>query len=320
MIQYLIKENYNITIDNIDLIDSHFGTEIFLLKSGKNKYILKSLPVKYKDLEDEGDITDFLHKNGIPTARFLKTKNNNYAVKTNEIQFHIQEFIEGSTFAVNSAPDWFLIKSAQTLGKIQNILTGYKPLNRSFDDNFFQPSTIISKRDHLQKLLETKEAKSDKTLTTELIEQIKHANKLLTFKIDPKRLTYTNSHGDYWIGQMINQNENITVIDWSSACCLPACNEVIMSYTFADPTCKNGEIAAHKLKKYLENYSQYFSLNQYDIEIMPYVFYWRQFMTNYTPPFSSVPQGYKDVSKLINNVLSYLYKNADELSSALRPI
>ncbi|MDR1693560.1 MAG: hypothetical protein LBR72_09425, partial [Oscillospiraceae bacterium] len=92
---------------------------------------------------------------------------------------------------------------------------------------------------------------------------------------------------------------------------------VIMSYVFADPACKNGSIDACRLNEYIYQYSKYFRLNEYDRRIMPYLFYWHQFMTNYTPPFSIIPEGYKDVSRLINKLLNWLHENVDKLSAEL---
>lgn len=317
MLTELINENYSLKIEELKLIDRHFGTELYLLRTDRNKYIVKTLPLSFKDLENEGYVTDFLYNQGIPVAKILKTNMSEYVVRTDKIQFHIQDFIEGTTLAVNTAPDWFLKKSAQTLGRIHNVLKDYKDLKRSFDADFFDLSAINGKKKHLLNLLNSKEAKSDEILTIEIKEQIKHAEKLSCFNIDTKKLTYSNSHGDYYIGQIITQDKKFTVIDWSSACCLPICIEVIMSYSFADPVCVKGNIDIQRFKEYLKQYSEFFILNDYDKKIMPYLFYWHQFLTNYTPPFFTVPEGYKTVSKLINNLLNWFYENAEELSVEL---
>lgn len=313
----MINRNYGLKIESIELIDSHFGTEIYLLQTDLNKYIVKTIPVNCKDLQNEGYITEFLCDKGISVAKILKTNKGEYSVRTKKMQFHIQNYIEGITLSVNTAPDWFMEKSAQTLGRIHSILKDYEVLERSFDDDFFNVLHIMSKKDFLLNLLDSKEAKKDETMAFDIKEQIKHADKIASFKIIPQNLTYSNSHGDYYIGQIITKDESFTVIDWSSACCLPICIEVIMSYTFADPYCSNGNIDIHRLKEYIKQYSQYFALSDYDLKIMPYLFYWHQFLTNYTPPFSVVPEGYKAVSKLINNLMNWLYENVDKLSNEL---
>src|SRR5690554_5368496 len=118
MLNELITANYGIKINKLNLVDSYFGTEIYLAESDDGRYIVKLLPLSVIGLEKEGHITEFLRNNGIPVARLLKTKNGGYVVKTDNTQFHVQEFIEGDVFKVNTAPGWLLEGSAYILGKI----------------------------------------------------------------------------------------------------------------------------------------------------------------------------------------------------------
>ena len=291
-----VKDNYDLQISGLNLIDSHFGTEIFLLHTPQNKYIVKSLPLYAGDLENEGEITEFLSARGISVARILLTKHGNYSVKTETAQFHIQEFIDGETYAVNTSPDWFIDESARTIGKIHRMLKDYKPLPRAFGADFFHESAVINKLNYLRSLPQSDETE----------QQIKYAENALTFTIDTAKLTYSNSHGDYHIGQIITKDRDFTVIDWSSACCLPLCIEVMLSYAFADPKCADGTIDSAKLSEHIRLYSEYSALNDYDIAMMPYVFYRYLLLTNYTPPFSDVPESYQAISKLINKLLHYL--------------
>jgi Ser/Thr protein kinase RdoA (MazF antagonist) len=93
-----ITDNYALDIDEIKLLDSHFGTEIYLVKTRQGKYIVKSLPLQYGDgIENEGSITDYLLANGLNVPKILWTNSNLRYVKNSEIQFHIQEFVEGET-------------------------------------------------------------------------------------------------------------------------------------------------------------------------------------------------------------------------------
>ncbi|KAI4453054.1 histidine triad hit protein [Holotrichia oblita] len=220
---HLLGDNYGLQVNDLKLIDSHFGTKIFLMETSTGKYIIKTIPLNGGSIEKEGYITEFLYNNGISVARLLKTKNNMYHVETNEYKFHIQEFIEGETLKVNTAPDWFLKKSALVLGKINCVLSKYDELDINFGKDFFTESNANEER-------------------------IKHLKRISAFNIDTDKLTYSNSHGDYHIGQIITRNEELTVIDWTSACKLPLCLEVIMSYTTADPECKNGKIDCNRRK------------------------------------------------------------------------
>jgi hypothetical protein len=271
-----------------------------------------------KKVENEGYVTEFLYDNGIKVARLLKTKCNEYLVKTNELQFHIQDFIEGETYAVNSAPNWFIEKSAQILGEINHTLKGFRDLPVSFGKDFFSVTTVNNSKQHYINELQKAKESGDNSLVIELEEQLKHLNRISKFSFDVDKLTYTNSHGDFYIGQTIAKNKEITVIDWTSACRLPVCLEIITSYSYADPLCKDGVIDINGLKKYLSQYLKYFTLNEYDIKMMPYLFYFQQCICNYSPPYDNMADNYKAISKLILNLLNWLYDNVEDLSYYLQ--
>ncbi|MCL2774236.1 MAG: phosphotransferase [Oscillospiraceae bacterium] len=316
----LISDNYDVEVKDLKLIDSYFGTKIFALQTNKGKYIVKTLLPYTQNMENEGHITEYLYDNGISVARLLKTNRGMYHAETEEMQFHVQEFIEGETLKVNTAPDWFLRKSAIILGEIHNVLKNYDELPTQFGGDFFGKSNVSGIKHHYAERLEEAINQENTLLIPLLEERIKHLERISSFDIDADRLTYSNSHGDFYIGQIIVNDENITVIDWTSACKLPVCLEVIMSYVFADPKCRNGEIDNDGLKEYINHYSQYFSLNDYDIQIMPYLYYYHQMICNYSPPYDDIPETYKPICNLIINVTNWLYKNVDDLSKKLRGI
>ena len=165
-------------------------------------------------------------------------------------------------------------------------------------------------------------AKAKKAKDVDIIpiweEQIQHLKRISKFHIDAKKLTYANSHGDYHIGQVIIHNNDFTVVDWSSACRLPICLDVITSYVFSSPTCAAGEIDADGLKKYIKQFTEKFPLTEYDIKSMPYVLYFWHCMCNYRPDeLGDIPDSYKAIAKLINNFLNWLYDNVEELSEQL---
>jgi thiamine kinase-like enzyme len=317
MLHKLILDNYGIEISGMSLIDSHFGTEIYLIETAKGKFIVKTLPLYVKGIENEGFITEFLFNKGFNVAKILKTKNGDNHIKTNELQFHIQDFIEGETLAVNTAPEWFIQKSAHTLGEMHNALKDYAHLRTSFGADFFDKSNVMETVKYYTELLAKVVQKNDAVLIFDLEERLKHLERISSFDICADRLTYSNSHGDFHIGQIITQDESLTVIDWTSASRAPVCLEVILSYTTEDPACVNGKIDINGLKNYIQNYSEHFTLNNYDIEMMPYVFYYQQLMCHYQPPYNNVPDSYKSICKLINNFTKWLYENTEILSDGL---
>ncbi len=315
---HIIEENYNLRVFSTKLLDRHFGTEIHLIDTDTGKYIVKVLPLYAENINNEGFITEYLYNRGLKVARFLKNKDDDYVVKTSEYQFTVQQYIEGETLSINSAPEWFLNKSADFLGQTVLFLEDYKELPLRFSKEFFSPKTALEKKQHYMD--ELARAKESGRVDMEPIweEQIRHLEKISEFQIDTDRLTYANSHGDYHIGQAIVNNNDITVIDWTSACRLPICLDVITSYVFASPTCVGGAIDADGLKKYIRHFAKKYPLTEYDIKAMPYVVYFWHCVCNYRPDeLADIAESYQPIAKLVYSLLNWLYDHVEELSAQL---
>jgi Ser/Thr protein kinase RdoA (MazF antagonist) len=314
-----IEDSYDVKINNLKLLDQYFGTEIYLAETGIGKYIVKSLPLFVPGVENEGPITNFLYSNGIPVARLLQAKNGGYAVKTDKARFHVQEYIEGKIFKLNTAPDWLMEESAHMLGKIHTVLRNYGDIDvkSEFGDDFFRSATAIERKRHYSKQLYEAVEKNDASLASDLEERIAHLDRISTFDIDPTKLTYANTHRDYDIRQIIVKNKDITVIDWTSACKFHIGYEVMRSFVLATPECENGKVNGDALKRYIDRYHKYFRLNDYDIRIMPYLFYFQQMIHNYSPPYETVPETCKPLCYLIMNLTKWLYVNVENLANEL---
>ena len=249
---------------------------------------------------------------------FLKSKEDNYVVKTSEFQFTVQHYIEGETLLVNSAPEWFMNKSADFLGKTVLLLKDYEGLPLRFGKEFFSAKTALKKKRHYKRELARAKKVGDIDIVPIWEEQIRHLEKISRFHIDTKKLTYTNSHGDYHIGQTIVNNNDITVVDWGSACQLPICLDVITSYVFASQTCAEGAVDADGLKKYIRRFAEKFPLTEYDIKAMPYVLYFWHCVCNYRPDeLANIAESYQPIAKLVYSLLNWLYSHVEELSEQL---
>jgi len=316
MLAKLISDNYDIQVISTELLFSHFGTEIYAVHSNKGKYLAKTLPGYYNtDLESEGHLTDYLLNNGIRVAKFLKTRNGRYHVKTDEVQFHVQEFIEGETLQICTAPDWFLEKSAQIICTIHSVLRNYRDMPLNFGADFFTQSNANERKLHY--INELQNATEPLRIST-LEERVKHLERIAKFDIQADKITYSNAHGDFHIGQTIVKEGDITIIDWTSACKMPLALEVMTSYVYAAPECTDGSICGDGLKRYIDQYTKYSSLTDYDIKMMPYLFYYQQLMCHYDPPYADIPDTYKPICSHINAFTKWLYGNVDELSEMLK--
>lgn len=313
----LISDNYDFEVRDLQLIEGNF-CEIYAMQTDKGKYAVKTLHLGDHDMEQEGLLTKYLYNNGISVSRILKTKNDMYHVETEDMQFHVQEFIEGRTWTVNTAPEWFIEESAATIGKVHSILKDYGELKSIMSGHFLNKSIISHLQNHYSGKLNEAAEQKDKQLISYLEDRVKYLERVSKFDIDVNKLTYSNSHADFHIGQIITNDENLTVIDWTSACRMPICLEVIRSYVFAAPECRYGEINSDGLKRYINHYLKYFPLNDYDIQMMPYVFYFQHMIWNYSPPYNDIPEAYMPICKLIQNFTKWLYDNIDTLANELR--
>ena len=317
MNSYLIESNYDLKVWDIKLLDRHFGTEIYVVDADAKRYIVKTLPLYFENIENEGFVTDYLYNNGNKVARLLKSRDGSYVIRMPEFQFTVQEYIEGETLPINSAPEWFLEQSAEFLGKTTLTLKNYDPLPLRFGRDFFTVETAIRKKQQYLSELEKAKESNDQKVIPIWEEQIRHLERISKLRIDTGRLTYANSHGDFHIGQVIVKDQDITVIDWSAACRLPVCL-VITSYVFASPACRDGAVDVEGLNNYIRAYTKHFPLTEYDAKAMPYVLYFWHCVCNYRPDeLDSIAENYRPIAMLIQKLLDWLYVHVEELSERL---
>lgn len=315
--KYYIENNFGVKINNLTLLDSHFGTDIFLAETENGKFIVKKLPIYMSNVKNEGRVTDFLRQSGIKVPYFLKLGNGDCNLIVDDAQITVQEFIEGRTLSLNEATDVFLKTQIELLGKINNALIKFEDLPLRFDKNFFTKRNAKNKLKAYKKELKKVKSTNDFNVISKYEEQIKHLKKVASFKIDTSKLTYTNSHGDYNIRQIVIDNDELAVVDWSSACKLPICLEIASSYAFASPKCADGSIDSNELIEYIRTYTKHFKLSKYDLECLPYVFYFWHTMCNYHPN-EKIANNYMSLANLIYNLQNWLYDNVDSLSETLK--
>ena len=317
----LIQQNFNIEIVNIELIADHTGnndSKVYLAESASEKYVLKGMPRNYK-LDDESSLMSHLIGKGIKVPKIYHTKTGHHIFTDNGLQYILYEFIEGTTFDLNTAPDWFLAKSAQTLGRIHNALTDYKQMPIEIGPEIFSKEELASEEQYIADKLKQAEEKNDAVLITALHERLRHMEKVSCFEFDCDKFTYVNSHGDFYANQVIVKDGEFVVIDWTQAGYTPACFEVLISYTYAAPECKDGVIDTAKFKPYLDEYLKYapFELAHYDLKMMPYLLYHHCAFWSFAPPYCDLPEEYKKIAGLTDNLANWLYNNIDVLSKDL---
>ncbi|MCL2057823.1 MAG: N-acetyltransferase [Oscillospiraceae bacterium] len=313
----LVTENYNITITSISLLVEHYpDSKVFVLESLTENYVLKEMDSC--SYEDEGELADYLISKGIKIPKLYRACTGEHIVNHNERFYVLYEFVDGTMYDLHTAPDWFVMKSAQTLGQIQSALKGYKQLPVGFAPEFFNKEKYTNgKKSVMEKIKRAKE-KNDIALVVALKERLKHIERVSCFEFDCDKLTYVNSHGDFYINQIIVRNDEFVTIDWScGASCILACFEVLMSYTYAAPECKYGEVDVNNFKPYLLEYMKYTPLNHYDLKMMPYFMYHYCIFCSFTPPYDDLSDDYLKIAHHTDNLANWLHENVEMLSEEL---
>lgn len=308
----LLETHFGITADALHLLESHFGTDIYRADAGESAYLVKLFPPELTGARHEGDVTTFLRGKGIRVARHRAAADGLYCAAVGEQLMTVRDFVHGDTFPVNSAPDWVLCRMATYLAELHIALRDYPALPTAFSADFFSPLHAQKKRSRYRE-----RAPQTRGAVRERYEaQIRHLERVSLFSIDTTRLTYRASHGDYHIGQVVAANGDITVIDFAAAARLPVVLELATSFLFASPRCKDGEIPADALRRYVAAYQERAPLSAYDRAALPYVCYFWHTLCNYAPE-EIVPENYAATARLIAAAQDWFFDNVEQLSAAV---
>ena len=280
----IIEDNYGIgSIKDMEPILEGASSECFHIITENAEYLFKDIEMIFMNHPDkEPLINNVLCAKGVPVSKFYKTKDGKYLVEHLGHTFHLQDFIKGKILEINTAPEWFMEESAIMLGKIHKALEDFPLLSNGIGEEFFEFVTPDNAKVSYEKSLNMALKLNEKQNVIDLQYRIKLLDKIKQIKFEMDKFTYKNTHGDYFISQILcGENSINAVIDFTSACVHPACWELIRSYSYADPKCADGNIDCDNLKKYIHNYMKYSKLNNYDIKMMAYLYYYQLAVSDY---------------------------------------
>ena len=134
--------------------------------------------------------------------------------------------------------------------------------------------------------------------------------------------TYKATHGDFYCGQLLVFEDEVTaIVDFSAACVLPAVWEIIRSYTIGDPECKDGSISMRNLVEYLQLYIEKSPLQQSDIGNMLQLYHWKLLRSKYGYREylngTEDPEGMLDFALWRTKICRWLEKNMAEATFEL---
>ena len=71
------------------------------------------------------------------------------------------------------------------------------------------------------------------------------------------------------------------IVDWTAACIHPVVWEIVRSYAYAAPECREGKINLERLHRYVDRYKEISSLTDYDEENLLRVYFYQIAVCDY---------------------------------------
>jgi Ser/Thr protein kinase RdoA (MazF antagonist) len=283
-IKQLVEEYYNIgSISGISCLTGGYGSSVYQIEAETGVFILRNIENNgMNHPENEAAVVSAVHNAGIPTAEIIATRDGCYLAVEGDGTYQLRRYVPGVVFNPNAAPPWLIREAAVILGKIQRCLDRLPPLPVGIGQAYFDWLTPERAEEMHLRTLDEALRRHHTDIVEALTEKIKMIGQLDPSRIEMRRLTCKNTHGDYKIQQLIcGKNRINAVIDFTCAATHPLCFEIIRSYTLAAPECASGRIDIDCFKKYIADYLKYGTLSADDLRMMPYLFYYQQTAADY---------------------------------------
>lgn len=280
----LLKQHYDLDVLQIHKSAIGAGSDTYFVTCREGKYVVKfpaQSEINHPELEPL--LCEYLLDQGIPACQFIKNRAGNY-LTTDEAgrAFHIQRFIEGTVYDWNTAPPWLMEQSAQMLGKLHRALKDYPGLPEGIGEGFFRHMTPQHAVRFYESSLEIAQSRGDNGIIEGLRYRIDLMGRFPAYQFDLSRLTCCATHGDYFISQFLCDKHKINaVIDWTTACVHPVVWEIMRSFVYASPSCKDGALDMDEFLRYVENYRKFAPLLPYDLQCMVRLFYYQIAVCDY---------------------------------------
>ena len=284
MFEKIIWEQYNLHLYSAQRAATGAGSDTWFLRCREGSYVLKfPADSEINHPEAEPELCTFLRTHGIPACDFLKNKNGSYLSQNSDGRvFTVQRRFSGITPEWNCASETLLLESAELLGKIHSVLQEYPILPEGIGAGFFAAMTPQRALTSYRCSLKTAVEIGDDEAAADLEWRIAFMEQFPLWQFDLKKLTLRNTHGDYFISQFICENGHLSaVIDWTTACVHPVIWEIMRSFVYGAACCADGKIDNRLLKKYIDAYCFYGTLNDYDMENINKVYFYQIAVCDY---------------------------------------
>lgn len=320
----LLRSHYDLDVLHSTHAAEGAGSDTWFVTCTEGKYVVKYPSAsEINHPEQEPELCQKLLDAGIPACRFLRNRDGQFiTVDEAGRLFHVQSFIDGHTYELNTAPDWLLMESAELLGRIHTVLRDDRSLSVGIGKDFFRFMTPENALTSYQRSLEKARQLDDASAAADLAWRIGLVQRMPHYTFDLDALTCQSTHGDYFISQLICDEQHIAaVIDWTTACVHPVVWEIIRSYVYASPACKDGQIDIPEFLRYVAAYRRHAPLNEADLcSMAPLFFYQLAVCDYYAQYYASDAHNrhiYRHQAEFSTKLMMWLEQHLEELTDAL---
>lgn len=323
-IRKILNEQYGLKVIEAKKSSVGAGSDTWFVTCEDGKYVVKfPNESNINNPELEPKLCEFLLEQGLPVCQFFKNKQGRYLSCDEEGQaFHVQKFIEGTMYGWHEAPDWLLWESAAMLGKIHTALKEYSGLPTGIGTGFFQFMTPARALESYRQSLEIAKQENDLEAVADLQYRTELVQRFPKYTFDLERLTCQSTHGDYFISQLLcGENKINAVIDWTTACVHPVVWEIVRSFVYAAPSCRDGQIDMDEFVHYVKKYCKFAILTEYDLLNMVPLFYYQIAVCDYYGQYYESDAAnrhiYMQQAKFSTKLLRWFEKNGDVLATKI---
>lgn len=284
MLGQLLESNYGLKLVSIRKSTVGAGSDTWYVHCEEGDFVLKyPAASEINHPEQEPELCEFLNNHGIPVCSFLRDCRNSYLSEdTQGRRFTVQRLIQGVTPDWNTSSKDIMLESAELLGRIHNVLKDYPALPVGIGEDFFRYMTPESAAESYRRSLNIAQSSNDLQNAEDLRWRLSLMERFPDMHFDLEKLTMRNTHGDYFISQFICEQGHLkAVIDWTTACVHPVVWEIMRSFVYSHPKCAAGVVEEETLRRYVQAYCRYGSLNEYDMQNLRSLFYYQIAVCDY---------------------------------------
>ncbi len=320
----ILYDSYGLKVTAAKKSSVGAGSDTWFVTCEDGKYVVKfPSESSINNPELEPKLCEFLLEQGIPVCQFIKNKAGQYVSADEQGRiFHVQKFVEGTMYDWHEAPDWLLTESAAMLGKFHTALKTYEGLPTGIGEGFFKYMTSERALVSYRSSLSVAEKEQDEEVVADLKYRIGLMQRFPEYTFDLKQLTCQSTHGDYFISQLLCGEDKINaVIDWTTACVHPVVWEIVRSYVYAAPSCKDGQIDMDEFVCYVKEYGRFATLTEYDLLNMVPLFFYQIAVCDYYGQYYESDAAnrhiYLEQAKFSTKLMQWFEKHGDVLTTKI---